>query len=108
MTFTHTSLRIEEDVKKNALIEIVSDKYCRAILEDIMYKPKSVIEITAQTGIPISTVYRRIQTLCDNKLLSISGSISHDGKKFFIYKSKIKSINAKFDEGKTKVEMILN
>ncbi len=103
-----TPLKIEENSKKNALIGIVSDKYSGIILETIMYKPKSVIEITADTGIPISTVYRRIQTLCDNKLLKTSGSISQDGKKFFIYKSKIKSINADFNEGKIKVEIILN
>lgn len=47
-----------------------------------MYKPKSAIEITVDTGIPISTVYRRIQTLCDNKLLTISGSISQGGRNF--------------------------
>ncbi|NIU01261.1 MAG: helix-turn-helix domain-containing protein, partial [Nitrosopumilaceae archaeon] len=65
--------RIEDDVRKDAILEMMSDKYCRAILEDTMKRPKSAMEISADTKIPISTVYRRLQTLHDNKLLGISG-----------------------------------
>jgi predicted transcriptional regulator len=73
-----------------------------------MYKPKSAIEITAETRIPISTVYRRIQMLHDNKLLFTSGTISDDGKKFFLYKSKVKGIQSNFNNGQVEVELILN
>ncbi len=100
--------KIQEDPKKDALLEVVSDKYCRGILECIMDKPKSVVEITAETGIPISTAYRRIQTLCDSKLLAVSGTISDDGKRLFYYKSKVKSINTGFNDGKVDVELVLN
>jgi predicted transcriptional regulator len=73
-----------------------------------MYKPKSVMEITAETKIPISTVYRRIQTLFDNKLLRTSGTITDDGKRLFLYKSKIKGIQSNFCNGQVEVEIILN
>ncbi len=85
--------KIEEEEKKQGILEIISDKYCRAILTSTMEKPKSATELTIETGIPISTVYRRLQTLHDNKLLRISGSISEDGKKYFLYKSKVKAIS---------------
>jgi len=85
--------KIEEDEKKQGILEIISDKYCRAILTSTMEKPKSATELAIETGIPISTVYRRLQTLHDNKLLRISGSISEDGKKYFLYKSKVKAIS---------------
>ena len=85
--------KIEEDEKKQGILEIISDKYCRAILNNTMEKPKSATELAIETGIPISTVYRRLQTLHDNKLLRISGSISEDGKKYFLYKSKVKAIS---------------
>jgi predicted transcriptional regulator len=100
--------RIEDIEKKNSLLEVLSDKYCRTILEAIMYKPKSVIEINVETRIPISTIYRRIQTLHDNKLLFTSGTISNDGKKFFLYKSKVKGIQSNFNNGQVEVELILN
>ena len=73
-----------------------------------MYKPKSVIEITSDTNIPMSTVYRRVQNLHDNKLLHISGTITDEGKRLFMYKSKIKGMKSKFDNGQIEVELILN
>lgn len=81
--------KTEDDSRKDAVLEVVLDKYCRAILENTMEKPKSATEISTETKIPISTVYRRLQTLHDNKLLGISGSISADGRKSFLYKSRV-------------------
>jgi len=108
MQMLQSAFRIEETEKKDSLLEVLSDKYCRAILESIMYKPKSVIEVTTDTKIPISTVYRRIQTLHDNKLLRTSGTITEDGKRLFLYKSKIKGIQSNFNNGQVEVEIILN
>ena len=100
--------KIEEDTRKDAILEVMSDKYCRAILENTMEKPKSAMEISAETKIPISTVYRRLQTLHDNKLLGISGSISDDGKKYFLYKSRVKAIAATFNGNFVEIEIVPN
>ena len=100
--------KIEEDTTKDVLLSVISDKYCRSILKVIIDKPKSAMEITAETKTPISTVYRRIQTLQDSKLLCVSGTISDDGKKLFLYKSKIKGIQSTFNDGQIEVELILN
>jgi len=108
MQMLQSAFRIEETEKKDSLLEVLSDKYCRTILESTMYKPKSVMEITADTKIPISTVYRRIQTLHDNKLLRTSGDITEDGKRLFLYKSKIIGIQSNFNNGQVEVEIILN
>ena len=101
-------IKIEEIERKDRLLEIVSDKYCRTILESIMNMPKSVIEIMAETKIPMSTTYRRIQSLHDNKLVATSGMITSEGKRLFLYKSKIKGIQSRFSGGKTEVELIIN
>jgi len=97
--------KIKEDVKNNTLLSALSDRYCRSIIEAIMEKPKPVTEIYAETKIPISTIYRRIQTLHDNGLLHISGLISNDGKKLFLYKSKIKGFKSRYAGGKIEVEL---
>ncbi|MDH5569978.1 MAG: ArsR family transcriptional regulator [Nitrosopumilus sp.] len=102
------TFKIEETEKKNCILEILSDKYCRAIIESTMHKPKSAIEITAEARIPMSTVYRRIQTLHDNNLLKTTGMITDEGKKLFLYKSKIKGIQSRYNDGNTEVELILN
>jgi predicted transcriptional regulator len=90
--------------KEFLMPKILGDSYCVTILKTIKEMPKSCIEICAETKIPISTVYRRVQTLYDLDLLRVTGSISNDGKKYFLYKSKIKSIEIKFD-GKLEVKI---
>ena len=69
MQVLQSTYKIEEGVKNEDLLSIVADKYCRFILEAIMDVPKSTIEIASEKKIPLSTVYRRIQTLHDNKLV---------------------------------------
>lgn len=108
MQTLESAFRIEEQEKKDNLLEIFSDKYCRVILEDIMHQPKAATEISMNTRIPTSTVYRRIQMLHDNKLVSTSGIINEEGKKLFMYKSKIKAMQCKFNDGKVEVELVFN
>ncbi len=87
---------------------MLADKYCKSILHTILEKPKSAMEISIEKKIPISTVYRRLQTLYDAKLLAISGSINQDGKKYFLYKSKIKSISVQCDLNVISIEIVPN
>jgi predicted transcriptional regulator len=101
-------LKIMDDERKQVILEIIADKYCKSILHNTLEKPKSAMEISDEKKIPISTVYRRLQTLFDAKLLAISGSINQDGKKYFLYKSKVKSISLKCDLEVTSVELIPN
>ena len=100
--------RIEDDSEKDAVLDILSDKYCRKILEYTTYSPKTAVEISTMCTIPISTVYRRLQDLQDNKMLRVSGSISEDGKKYFMYKSKIKEISSSFNGDSLQVTIVPN
>ncbi len=100
--------KVEDEKRKQVILEMLADPYCKQILQTIMNKPKSVMDITAETRIPVSTVYRRIQLLDDNKIVSISGTISNEGKKFFLYKSKIRSVSIISDCYSTKIEIVPN
>ncbi|HSF27893.1 MAG TPA: helix-turn-helix domain-containing protein [Nitrosopumilaceae archaeon] len=100
--------QVQEDVTKDVMLRILADKYSRAILDATMDSPKSAIDLSAECKIPISTAYRRVQELHDNKLLGISGSINDDGKKYFLYKSKIKSIMTCFNGGSLEIEIVPN
>jgi len=100
--------KIEDDERKDAILDILADKYCRSIIETTMEKPKSAMDIAADAKIPISTVYRRLQNLHDNKLVAISGMISDDGKKFFLYRSKIRSLSASYTGNYVEVEVVPN
>jgi len=100
--------RIEDDQRKEAILSIVSDKYCRQILNSTMDKPKSAMELSSESKIPISTVYRRIQTLHDNKMVGVTGLISAEGKKYFLYKSKVKSIMSSCDGNQIEIQVVPN
>ena len=101
-------LKIEEPERKECFLEILSDKYCRSILEAIMDTPKSAIEVSREKIIPLSTVYRRIQQLHDSKMIRTSGVITEEGKRLFLYKSKIKEVNTSFHDGKIDVDVVFN
>jgi len=100
--------RIEDDQRKEAILNIVSDKYCRQILNSTMDRPKSAMELSSESKIPISTVYRRIQTLHDNKLVGVTGLISSEGKKYFLYKSKVKAITSSYDGNQIEIQVVPN
>jgi len=100
--------QVQEEVTKDVMLRILADKYSRAILDATMDSPKSAIDLSAECKIPISTAYRRVQELHDNKLLGISGSINDDGKKYFLYKSKVKSITACFNRNSLYIEIVPN
>ncbi|MEK0367363.1 MAG: ArsR family transcriptional regulator [Nitrosopumilus sp.] len=100
--------KIEDDQKKEAILGIVSDRYCRQILYSTIDRPKSVMEISYENKIPISTVYRRIQTLHDNKLVGVSGLISEEGKKYFLYKSKVKAITSSCNGNEIEIQIVPN
>lgn len=101
-------LRIKDEIMQNKIIEAMSDHYSRIILEATRDHPKSAMEINSDYKIPISTTYRRLQMLCDAGFLTICGTISSDGKKFFMYKSKIKQIMTKIDGNKVEIEITQN
>jgi len=99
--------KIEDDSRKEAILDIMSDKYCREILNTTLDKPMSAMEIARESKIPISTIYRRLQNLHDNKLLGISGSISEGGKKY-LYKSEVKGILAYFNGNNLEINIVPN
>ena len=91
-----TSTTIKDDVRKQIYLQILSDQFCVGIISSIIDNPKTAVEIAKATSIPISTVYRRLQFLQENKMLKISGGLNKDGK-YFVYLSKLKTISTFFD-----------
>lgn len=100
--------QIEEQTTKDFLLEIQADKYCWAILESATEFPKSAKQLSHECNMPISTAYRRVEQLYDHKFLAISGTISEDGKKLFLYKSKIRAIMSSFNKGLLEVQIVPN
>ena len=91
-----SSTTIKDDTRKQIYLQIISDQFCMGIVSSIIDRPKTAVEISKVTNIPISTVYRRLQFLQEHKMLKTSGGLNKDGK-YFVYLSKLKTISTFFD-----------
>ena len=96
MQISASTTTIKDDERKQIYLQILSDQFCMGIISSIIEQPKTAVEIVKSTSIPISTIYRRLQFLQENKMLKTSGGLNKDGK-YFLYQSKLKTISTFFD-----------
>jgi hypothetical protein len=89
-------INIHDSEHKQLYLDMLSDQFSIKIITNIITDSKTPINISKETGIPISTVYRRLHFLQKNNLVKISGGINKDGK-FFAYQSKIKGVEITFN-----------
>ena len=101
-------LKIKEPERKDFFLEILSDKYCRLILEAIMDVPKEGREREKEKKRKGKRGERRIDWREEANSIQTSGLITDDGKRLFLYKSKIKEVNTSFHDGQIDVDVIFN
>ena len=66
-------------------IELFNDSTLMKIFQTLTDSPKSVKMISGETGIAITTVYRKLKKLRIKKLVRISVSFIDSGTKNFLY-----------------------
>ncbi|MBC8482213.1 MAG: helix-turn-helix transcriptional regulator [Thaumarchaeota archaeon] len=101
-------IHVEQEEKIEEILQIMADKYSRDLLRITQDSPKSAFKIAHETGMPISTAYRRIQKLQDVGVLRVSAEITLEGKKHFLYQSKIKAISSNMIGEFINIEIIPN
>ena len=81
---------LEEDLV-NAVLWAAGDEYARKILASTLSSGKSVEDISVETGIPVSTCYRRVHELLTLDLLKLEKIVITDtGKKHETFRSILK------------------
>ena len=71
--------------------------------------PKSVIDITREERIPITSAYRKVKELKEYGLLKVDRIvITEDGKKYELVRSAIRSASVQFDDGELSVDVTSN
>ena len=90
------------------ILKLLLDERIRILNELMQDEPKSAIELHNTSGIDLNVVYRIIHKLDNSNFLKTSFNITPDGKKSYIYKSKLKSVNAKYDKGIFDINLSLN
>ena len=90
----NVSISVDSSIREGALLKALGDKYTRMILLSIIDEPKSVIEISREQNIPISSIYRKIHWLANSHLIGVKGFvITNEGKKYHMYQSRIKTVH---------------
>lgn len=73
---------------EGAILDAMSDEISRMILNSTAARGGSVEEITHETGIPLSTVYRRIHELEEEGLLLLEEIVlTGNGRRYSLYRS---------------------
>ena len=94
---------------RKAILKALSDEYSRTIMNFTIEQPKSVVDIVRECKIPMTTAYRRVHELEENKILKVTGSIvTDDGKKYFLYQNRLKSIYVIFGLEELDVQIVDN
>ena len=85
---------------------MLADAESRAILFSIIKKGKTAAELSVKHKIPLSSVYKKISDLQELTLIEIdSWHISEKGRRFKVYKSRIK--NAEINIKKPEPNLVL-
>ncbi len=91
---------IKDEKHKTAIANALIDEYSRKILNSTMENSKSVMDIMREQKIPMTSAYRRIKLLLDNKLIKVEKSLlTDDGKRYYLYRSAIKSVIINYIDG---------
>ena len=83
---------ILEKTVRDTILKTMANRQAMDILETTVGLPKSALEISSSTNIPLTQVYRWVRKLHKYGFLRISGATNQYGKKYFMYQSKVKSI----------------
>lgn len=88
---------VEQAATRIEILKVISNEQAMQILECSMDTPKSAHEINSTCNIPLTQVYRWIRKLHTLGFVKISGATNNSGKKYFMYKSKVKTVKVTLD-----------
>jgi predicted transcriptional regulator len=87
---------------------LLTDEYAVKILVATVRSPRNAQQISAQFGIPIAAVYRRIRDLeLAGLIVCTERKLSRQGKRVGFYVSRVKTASLQFDNGKLKVRFTM-
>lgn len=79
-------------LQEEAVAEALSDPSARLVLAACVTEPRSVKDISEASGIPLASAYRHVRGLVEGGLLVRARSaISPDGKRYDLYRSRLRS-----------------
>lgn len=91
------------------ILEQIGDEQARSILLAAMLRPKSAAEISRETGLPLSSTYRKIAELQEVGLLAPQRfAFTQDGKKVELYRSTARVVEVRLTEAGVELRLVPN
>jgi hypothetical protein len=82
-------------------MDALGDPVIRRVLVETHPGPKTVQELYQSTGIPLTTLYRKLHEMQDIDLVGIERSaITPDGKRVDFYRSRLEEVQVELKEGR--------
>ena len=94
--------------QQQMILKLLLDNRIQILNELMQNEPKTAIELSHESKINLNAVYRVLHKLDDGNFLKISFNITPNGKKSYLYKSKLESINARYHKGNLDISLNLN
>ncbi len=92
--------------KEEILIELLGDKYSRAILSMTSRMECSALQLCTELGIPLATVYRKLKLLEDSGLIKHVKTIIHlSGNEEKYYRCLVHEVKVNFHKGMLSVNL---
>jgi len=89
-----------------SVLDSLGDEYSARILSALTDEEMSAKGISDELGIPIATVYRRIEDLDDAGLIEFEGkALTQDDKRVKVYRSYVDELRIRFEPDEPQVEM---
>lgn len=91
-----TSVEPSDDIKPEDLVHSLCDEYSRRILQVVDDEPHTASEIASAADIPLSTTYRKINTLIELGFLAEQIRLSSSGHHAQEYSRPVEAVRVSF------------
>jgi predicted transcriptional regulator len=99
-------LLIRDEKRRSLIVAALADEFSNRILASAIINPRSVMDLVREHGIPMTSAYRRVKELIDCGLLEVERIVlTNDGKKYDLYRSTVRAINVRFENGVVEVDV---
>ncbi len=108
MTKRHTLPQLKKYDVNQKVIEALADAESRAILFSVIKKGKTAAELSEKLRIPLSSVYKKLSELEELTLIQIEKLLSDKGRKFKVYRSRIRKAEISIKKPEPVLSLIPN
>lgn len=92
-------------VELQDVLAALNDHQCRDIIEALNEEPKTASELADELAIPLSSLYRKLNTLAEVSLLETTIDIRRSGKHVTRYSVAFDTVTVDFNEGEFGMEI---